>query len=337
MNVRKITYSNFVLPAEGTLTLPAAGFVSVTGANGSGKSSAMLETVAEACWGRSLRGASAWLPGLLGIVEVQTDRVRVKRGCSPKGMKKMEWNRQGEPVVRFDTTTKASDALAREVGSFEVWRRTHVFSSGDADNFSLASDPERKELLESLLGLECFDRALAACKADLKQAETVLGQAEQMLLRQQTALEGARRGLEGLRSAPVEPEPPLPAAPEEAGQIDGEWRRLKALRDEAADEVRRLVVRKQDARDAVTRADVAQRRAAEVQRLLGGKACPTCSQPISAELAEALRQSVDAAAEAAGKQREALAAVDAEVDAQTEETREELAAMDGRLDRKSVV
>jgi len=58
-----------------------------------------------------------------------------------------------------DTSTKTLGRISEVVGSLDLWRRTHVFSSADASNFSAATDGERKHLIESILCLDRFDKA----------------------------------------------------------------------------------------------------------------------------------------------------------------------------------
>lgn len=186
MKVRSIALTQFMSHAGTEVRLPDTGLVVFTGTNGSGKSS-VIEAVATACWGRSLRGGpGGWRKGVHGSVRAQVGGLEVTRTCDKRGAKSLVWARvnQDQPCV-YDTTTKAQDALEHEIGSFDQWRRTHVFSSQDAAHFSLATDAERKALLEELLGLDRFDSALQACADDLSLA---VGQAQtHQLLRERLA------------------------------------------------------------------------------------------------------------------------------------------------------
>ena len=136
-----------------------AGLYVVSGLNGSGKST-LVEAYAAACWGRSLRGASAWrsddcridlaLPGL--TVERTPNTLRVN----------------GEAAL---TPAKTQQRLASIVGDFATWQRTRVFDADLTARFGASGDGERKKLLEQLLGLEKLDAGLRRCRAALREAE----------------------------------------------------------------------------------------------------------------------------------------------------------------------
>lgn len=175
-----IELTNFMSHDHSVVELPERGVVQVTGSNGAGKS-AILEAVGVAMWGKGSRSLR-WSPwraeaGHVTITD-QASQVVVERKWTGKA-KQLKWRRMvAGGMIEFDTTTKAQEALDQYVGPFDVWRRTCVFSAADAAHFTLSTDAERKELLESLLGLGWFDRALVACRHDLRAAQTARGQAE---------------------------------------------------------------------------------------------------------------------------------------------------------------
>lgn len=192
MHVREILMRCFMSHTKTDLKLPEKGLVVVTGPNGSGKSS-LVEGVAFGGWGESLRGTPPWgeSPGELVVAG---DVVRVERSCK-SGKKKMSWSRNGEAPVKYESTTKAEEALEAVIGPFDVWRRTHVFSSHDAAHFTMASDGERKRLLECILGLHRFDEALEQCRADRRKEELEQASAATRVQQRQAQLSSARERL----------------------------------------------------------------------------------------------------------------------------------------------
>lgn len=166
MRVNKLQLLGFPSEdAQRAVELPERGIVLVTGPNGSGKSS-MVEALAWATWGKTLRGRKPEGEPLVsfqlhggGWIERDGNRLRFGGTLLP----------DGQPV-EFTTRMKAQDHLATLVGPWDEWRRTHVFSSSDSAAFASATDGERKRLVEGILGLSRFDTALEACRADLVKA-----------------------------------------------------------------------------------------------------------------------------------------------------------------------
>jgi exonuclease SbcC len=174
MHVRRIRLGNFMSHSKTEVDLPQSGVVLVTGNNGAGKS-ALMEGVSTAIYGQTLRKTSPFHEGEKGLAEIEfdagsdepgTDTYRSKLKWTGK-TKQHEW-RKGGVENSYETNTKSLEALASVVGSFDIWRRTHVFSSSDAASFTAATDAQRKQLLESLLGIDWFDTALKRCRDELK-------------------------------------------------------------------------------------------------------------------------------------------------------------------------
>ena len=97
--------------------------------------------------------------------------VWIKRARSAAGRTSLDWGVLGEALRTYETTTKAQLALEERIGTWDVWRRTQVFSSTDAAHFSGATDKERKLLLESAMGLTRYDAASTACREELRKVE----------------------------------------------------------------------------------------------------------------------------------------------------------------------
>lgn len=173
-----IELTKFMSHEHSTVVLPDRGIAVVVGPNGAGKS-AIVEAFAIALWGRGARSLrwQPWRPGEGGSVRISSGDLDVKRKWTGKA-KQLQWSCGSKLNDQFDTTTKGQEALETLVGSFESWRRTCVFSSADAAHFTMSTDAERKELLEELLGLGWFDRALTACRKDLHASRVAQGLAE---------------------------------------------------------------------------------------------------------------------------------------------------------------
>ena len=202
MRVSAVECSNFMVRGSAALNLPQTGVVVISGANGAGKSR-FIESVANAVWGRSLRGKPPWIDDLPGAVIVHADGHVIKRAATAAGNLRVTFD--GESA---DTNTKTQPMIDAFMGSFEIWRRTHVFSSSDALHFSDATDATRKDLIESLLGLTAFDRGGEQCSLEIAAATKALDYA---LAVQRAAIAGLARSrlmLTGWASvAPFEAEP----------------------------------------------------------------------------------------------------------------------------------
>jgi DNA repair exonuclease SbcCD ATPase subunit len=173
MHVRELTLKQFTKHESTQLKFPEHGVVLVTGPNGSGKSS-IVEGVSYAGWGETLRGT---LPGDNCTAGLTTQDLLISRARG-KTRTALSWREGLHEAEEFPTTTKAQTALEGHIGGWEVWRRTHVFSSTDAAHFTLATDKERKLFLESMLGLGRFDEALKKCRTALQTAERDVGAAQ---------------------------------------------------------------------------------------------------------------------------------------------------------------
>lgn len=165
MKLKRLKLRGFTKHTDTELHIPDRGIVLVVGANGSGKSSC-VDGVATAFWNKTLRGESPWV-GQEGAVEAETyTGLSVVRSYK-KG--KVSLNVTGTPI--YETPSKAQDALDGVIPTFDLWRRSCVFSSDDATSFAKATPSERSRLFETILALDSFDPGLSACKADLRVSE----------------------------------------------------------------------------------------------------------------------------------------------------------------------
>jgi DNA repair exonuclease SbcCD ATPase subunit len=201
VQVKHIGLNNFMNHTDSTLPLAAIGLYVLSGGNGAGKSS-FCEAVAYCCGGETLRGTSPWQTGRRGAVVVDTDVGTVERSVDVAGKKSAKWYPSAASTYQGDTNTKTDEAIRRAFGDIDIWRRTHVFSSADAAHFTAATDSGRKRLIEQMLGLDRFDLALEATRAELKDARSVLLQAKQSYKYADATVQELRRRL-GIEIAPA--------------------------------------------------------------------------------------------------------------------------------------
>ena len=299
MHIGRIRLRNFMRHVDTTLRIPSVGILLVTGDNGGGKSAMTSEAVSSALFGKTLRSTSPWT-GADGSVEIDADTVHVAVTKKGSGSPKVVWSTPGSKPVVYDTPTKARAALASVIGSFDTWKRIALFSASDAAHFSLATDAERKVLIERLLGYERLDAGLKACRAELKQSEQALSS---LRLQQATADERVR-GLVA-RIADAEAASPVAAEPPTSKHVNGALMEIQALRSRQS-EIAAVVT--QAVADAAA-ADADLRTASREQERLDADACPTCGAEMAEDHRKSLRQAVaNAKAKAAAAREEAAGA-----------------------------
>lgn len=371
MRVWQIAGTKFGVHAQTHLVLPERGVVVVQGANGSGKSS-IPEMVAVAGWGRTLRGEPPPMGKGSGVAvrsytfDIQRDKAKAAGAPSlnwafvdpPAGatlthaeqardtIRRLKSTEQDGIVVggvsttvpgeKFESNTHAQAALEEEIGSFEIWRRTCVFSSSDAAHFSLATDGERKRFLEQVLvGLAEFEPALERCRAELRKAEAAARSATSAFQLAARDTETSKERLERARSvlADAGANDTLAAAAAAALPDEAEMTKLRASLRSARQRVRDL----EASLEPLNRAGVeesaalqqAQREAARWKR----EACPTCDQPIPAQKRSAAEAAVAAAELAAVEAVKAAKAEREAVTDQLEEAREEQGHLSAKYER----
>jgi DNA repair exonuclease SbcCD ATPase subunit len=324
MNIRRIVMRGFMVHKDTEVAFPERGLVLVTGPNGGGKSS-LVESVATAYWGETLRGSDPWAEK--GNVEVTSDAVQASRVWDGR-RKKLSWcvtEDADSPSETFENTTKAQEALEQVVGDFDVWRRTHVFSSQDAANFTLSTDAERKRLLESILGLDRFDAALAKCRTDLRVAETSVSVAETELGRAEAGLEAQRQRLADAEET-LKRMPPVADTPALKAKAANCKKMAKDAESDIASARQELRYMDAEAGQLDARAEEARRRL----HALDGDTCDRCGQDIPVALRDKLQAQV-------AQEKAAAAAVRAkneqrmdELSAKIEELEAERTALIGR-------
>lgn len=324
MHIQTLRLKKFMSHDDTLIQLPERGLVVVTGPNGAGKSS-IIEAPAMACWGETLRGTSPWREGEAGAAVVITPEITADR--ARKGVRtSLSWTATGQPKVEFETTTKAQEALERIIGTFNVWRRTHVFSSHDAAHFTLATDGERKRLLEDVLQLDKFDRALTKCRIDLKVEGDTLRSHESALERLSGQLEGSDLRLTAAKKMVQT----LPAAVDST-ETQAEISRLQGLLD-ATNKDGNDLHQKLRAADNAGADLAAEARQVEAQLTrLGQGNCSQCGQPLPADKIAGLRERAEKLkADGVAAVQQAKAAVSG-IEGQMEELREEKQVLERKI------
>lgn len=330
-----------VMSHEDTLVqLPERGVVVVTGPNGAGKSS-LAEAVALCLWGETLRETPAWRTGERScFVMVHAGPVAAVRERRGQRVKFSWWPDEGEVEGRaldaalslgagatdWESNTQAQAALVKEVGEFDVWRRACTFSVADAAGFTLATDGERKRLLEAILGLDRFDPALEACRRDLRAAELDAAAAQSALDAGAGREDQIRKRLAEAETslAEVDAEPCDEAAAEHRLE---ERRRLRHMVDAAAQDARaqHATLRRLDQVGGEHEAEAAALRR-RVAALASGR-CDACDRLVPDEHLTALRARAAAAAGRYEAARAAASADRASAESALEEYQEELRAL----------
>jgi len=319
IHVRTIRTGSFMGHREIKLELPDSGVVVITGPNGAGKST-LVEAVAVALWGKTLRGTPWWTDGTLATVRVETDRVVALRERDGAKTNAVRWGLSTSDLRDFETATKAQEELDPIVGSFDAWRRASVFSSQDLLTFSLATDGERKRLLEGMLGLDVFDRGLVACRAEASGVKLRAAELERKVGRLEAKLEVERKRLVDAGEA-LGPEPPTV----DLNRVARQARNAAEDRKELAATVRKTETFLETLERTKREAE------GELSRLAELVTCPTCGQNLPdaarASFGEKARGKIDWAETRLPATRESLEASSAEL----EELEEELAVLTERL------
>lgn len=287
MNVRRLQLHKFTSHDVTILEFPPTGIMLITGPNGAGKSS-IPEGVAVANYGKTLRGTDPWQTGVAGHAICVSDLGTSTRKITAKGTKSTNFVADpNAPIRLFDTSTKAKGAAEQVLGDFDMWRRTHVFSSADAAHFTLSTDGQRKELLEDLLHLGMFDEAATKCKVDLKIASETLGQYQAKLQAAQQVQASTDAAIKALATAPEEPAPAAPTSPfdpAELGTADAEVTRAAEASREAQQKSNAAIARMRpaDLTKAANMAEADLKSAAAHRRATSAGSCSACGQAIDA-------------------------------------------------------
>jgi DNA repair exonuclease SbcCD ATPase subunit len=296
MKIEAIEVSGFASLETAALDFPDAGVLTITGENGAGKSS-IFEAVAFALWGDTLRGTPPWMPDRALIAQVAIGGSGTVQRTRAKGGKV----RLTPPSIEaFESVSKAQEFVIANFGTFDAWRRSHVFSSQDAAHFSTATDTERKTLIEEICGLTQMDEAHERAKKALRTVDGNLTTAKQDLRVSMVRAEEAKKRLATAKAhlqRTKERKPKIPDSAEDPETLSAEHERMKAKRAPLHDALSVLGTELSDVQ-ATQRTLNARRKVLEA----GGE-CPSCGQNLHeterAAQVKSLRGSLDEAAEEA--------------------------------------
>lgn len=286
MLIRKLHIKNFMSHKETSLELPDKGVVLVTGANGSGKSS-IAESVATAVWGKTLRGSSPWVQDYAGSVSLEAEVGDTTYTFERTATKSGRASASFEPSpATYSTNTKTQEAINDITGSFDAWRRCSVFSSQDAAHFTLATDSERKRLLETLLGLDKFDTALGLCRDEGKEISAKIRDLDREMIRKSTELERCRHSIKENKEklAYEKHKARYECAPLE--EIEKAERRLEKLNQKSG----RIEQRVREDSQTIYALRPEKKQLIKELTLFDNDKCPTCEQSLKGKSLQALKK-----------------------------------------------
>lgn len=294
MHIQALHLVKFMGHDNTKLTFPAHGVVTLQGHNGAGKS-ALVEGVSVAFWGQTLRDNPPWSSTKGGLVRAAArigHRLLEVERTQAKGLTVI----LDGVTIEYETNTKAQAALDKLIGPWDVWRRCSVFSSGDAAHFSLATDAERKRLLERVVGVDQFDVAAETLRARAREAAGTHGTATMRatmvrgaLTKAQTALKDAEERLAQYVPSVV-PSAKLDATVRKLGPL------LKSANDELAHALTELETAKVARARVLEQSQIAERALAK-SIANEGKLCRECGQPWPDGCSDELKVAVDTARE----------------------------------------
>lgn len=286
MLTNALELTNFAWYRETQQWLPASGLTLITGRNGSGKST-LIEGVCWILYGETVRGAAPETAagpcsGSLAFTAAGHEWYAERSRSNAKTLLRLLCDGTD---VSGQTATETQRKIEGLLGPWNRFVSTRVFSREFMARFGSSTDKERKALLEGMLGLEQFDAALAAARADLNLQQRALASAERAVQTHGESLSKIRARLDSM-------DPPTVPAAELQGEVE------KAEADLAAKETAHGQVdnmaRKAAARAALTAGEVrhnkqtytaAQERIKRLKgrwsTLLTEGSCPACRRAIT--------------------------------------------------------
>ena len=262
--------------------LPETGIVLVTGNNGSGKSS-LYEAVAYSFFGKTVRGTNPWIANTPGKTVVEASSIVACRKADKDSKSSFTWKSVDKETTKYATKTKTKKALEQQVGTYDVWKKTHIFSLADIASFTLAPDSERKRFLEALLDLTRFDSALKQCRLDLSAKSKEINELQRQIdIKEALKAKDEDILVEASRKALAGEFRPITEIKEALANLDDLKMLLKTgleTRYTMLQEMNEsLAVCSSNCSSLLSRANKAREKLEKVASLTG---CPTCQQTVS--------------------------------------------------------
>lgn len=186
------------------------GLTLLLGDNGTGKST-VIEVVVWCLYGVFIRakgnprpsgGSHAGVVGVLGDKQVEVQRSR-------KGSKtELKLTFEGKDISG-QTPTETQAKINDLFGNREQFIATRVFAKDFMARFAVATDKERKQMIEQLLGLGRFDVALGACRSDLAAQKQLMMAADVKLQTLRTQLDRQQEAVASTQGVEVPEVGPL--------------------------------------------------------------------------------------------------------------------------------
>lgn len=290
---------------DAEVSLPKTGITLVTGDNGVGKSCCFVEAPAIAFWGKTFRKTPPWKEGEVGSVKVLTDDVAVRRSKTPASSPSLQWMTEDQKS-KHTTTTKGQNELEDIVGDWDTWRQTRILSTQEqeATYFTLATDKDRKRLIEGLLNIDIFDPALKKCRQERKDAEDKVAELNTECAVLAERVKVSRSNLTTIMKDLGEPpKGNIEELKEQHKKLKKKEEKLEKYIKECGKEKKTL----HDERDDIIRkgseASAKLTEATKHANRLGADNCPVCDQAITQVLKDSLKDNVDKAKKAAEKQK----------------------------------
>jgi DNA repair exonuclease SbcCD ATPase subunit len=277
MRVKEVNLERFMSATDESVELPDKGIVLIVGKNGSGKSM-LIEAVAMAAWGESIRDCTPWVPGRSGAVQIATSYGTITRRADSKHTKTVTWSESPDGSM---TASKGQLLLDRVLPPFDTWSKTNTYSSSVLDSFSRATDKERKKLLEDVIRLNKFDDALKRSKEALSTLKVTAARTESGIKSRQDEIGRLDQTLAELSSLKLE------GSEEQLAALRAEAIKLSKELDAAKQDYAQQLVKLQDwtTRNATLQQEKISAQAA-VKRLSSGE-CPVCGGPTTEGLQKA--------------------------------------------------
>ena len=186
----RLQVRNFLCYRDNVPSLDFAGIhvACLSGANGHGKS-ALLDAITWALWGKArAREDNALIHQGQTDMEVEFDflmdghlyRIIRKRSAKGRGQSALELQAgdNGDFRVLTEETLRATQARINSIlrMDYDTFINSAFLMQGRADEFTVKSPADRKQILADILGLSLYDRAEEAAKDKAREAEQRMGE-----------------------------------------------------------------------------------------------------------------------------------------------------------------